>query len=544
MAEPHLTLVSTPENTLKVYSLYRLILSALLLTLYLAGVASEVLGTTHPRLFVTVVAFYLAASAITHFYFHLNRYAVSAYSQLLMLIIDITALTTITHASGGLQSGLGYLLLVAVASASISLRGQLAYFLAALATISVLTETGIATLEQTQTTRDSVSAGVLGMLLFVTVFTFQMLAARARAAQELAITREVEAADLQRLNEAIIRNMHTGIIVIDSNDTIRLINSAAIQLLGGQQTGRPLGINQSIRTLSSLYRQLKHWRVYPWMRTPTFTPEGGYTRIQANFTSLSTGGEENRQILIFLEDTRTLAQYAQQLKLSSLGRLTGSIAHEIRNPLGAISHASQLLSELPVDEQQKNLIEIIDRQTKRVNQIIENVMQLSRQRNPEFQKISLTPWLKKYRTERQQETNDDAVIEIFEESHDETRVFFDPSHLLQVLNNLFENAFRHSKQATGIAKATLKTGTDPISGLPFLDVIDNGPGIPKREQDKVFDPFFTTSSQGSGLGLYVSKQLCEVNYATLSYLESEDPGAHFRIGFSHPDRLLPRYNDE
>lgn len=544
MPDSHLTLVSTPENTLKVYGLYRLVLSALLLTLYAAGIASEVLGTTHPRIFVLTAAGYFAIAAFSHFYFHLNQYATHTVALLTMLVVDVLAITTLTHASGGLQSGLGYLLLVAVASASISLRGQLAYFLAALATLAILAETAIAALEETQTVKDSVAAGVLGILLFLTVFAFQILAARARTAQELAITSEAQAADLQRLNEMIIRNMQTGIIVIDSNDTIRLINSSAIQLLGGQQPGRPLGVNQSIRTLSSLYQQLKHWRVYPWMRTPTFTPEGGYTKLQANFTSLSAGNNEGRQVLVFLEDTRTLAQHAQQLKVSSLGRLTGSIAHEIRNPLGAISHAAQLLSEQPVNEQQQSLIEIIGRQTKRVNQIIENVMQLSRQKSPEFQKISLLPWLKKYRGERQQESNDDAIIEIDRVSRAETRVFFDPSHLMQVLSNLFENAFRYSKAATGTAKVILTIGTDTVSGLPYLDVYNEGPGIPKKEQDKIFDPFFTTSTQGSGLGLYVSKQLCEVNYATLSYLDSTAGGACFRIGFSHPDRLLPRHNSE
>lgn len=543
MAEPHLTLVSTPENTLRVYNVYRLTLGILLLSLYMAGVASEALGTTHTKLFVLTAAFYIGFAALGYLYFQLCNYQVPPLLQLLVLIVDVIAITTLAHASGGLQSGLGYLLLVAVASASISLRSQFAYFLAALATICILTETAIATLEQTQTAKDSLAAGVLGTLLFLTVFGFQLLVTRASTAQQLAITREAQAAGLQRLNEAIIRNMHTGIIVIDHHDNIRLINNAAIQLLGGQQPGRPLGINQSIRTITHLYQQLKHWRIYPWMRTPTFTPEGGYTKLQANFTSLAMDHEESRQILIFLEDSRTLAQHAQQLKLSSLGRLTGSIAHEIRNPLGAISHAAQLLSEKDMSEQQSKLIAIIDRQTQRVNQIIENVMQLSRQKSPEFQKISLAHWLKKYRKEREEEFNDGAVIEIIDQSSGDTRIFFDPSHLHQVLNNLFENAFRYSKQATGTAKVTLRTDTDPVSGLPYLDVSNEGPGIPKKEQDKIFDPFFTTSNQGSGLGLYVSKQLCEVNYATLNYLEGNQHGATFRIGFSHPGRLLPRNSD-
>jgi two-component system sensor histidine kinase PilS (NtrC family) len=454
-----------------------------------------------------------------------------------MLLTDMVAITLMLHASGGLESGLGFLMLATVAAGSILVAGQLALLLAATASICVMLETLSTSMILDQSKESIFPAGILGILLFATALLFQVLTQRIRLAQTIATEKAIESEQLQQLNESIVKRMRTGIVVVDRQDNIKLINSAAIQLLGGQQPGKPLGIGQPLSLIMPLYQQLDRWKTYRWLRTPTFKTSASSIEIQANFTSLHQG--KDQQTLIFLEDTRSLSQHAQQLKLASLGRLTGSIAHEIRNPLGAISHASQLLAEQVTDNSQAKLLDIVQRHCLRVNQIVENVLQLSRQKIPAFQKIWLLQWLKKFRNDYMDTQRDACVIEIESLSKD-SQIFFDPGHLSQILTNLVDNGLRFSEQATGERRIRLVVSRDTASELPFLDVFDDGPGVPPEDQEFIFEPFFTTSHEGSGLGLYLAKELCGVNYASLNYFGDEPGNSYFRIGFSHPERVLPR----
>ncbi|MEH6529086.1 MAG: ATP-binding protein [Porticoccus sp.] len=526
-----------PDKLLKVYAYYRTILSATLLTMYLTGIAYNILGSDDPQLFLRITTAYTSLCILTLLYFRLNPSGPGIQLLFFMLLTDMVAITLMMHASGGIESGLGFLMLAVVAAGSILVAGRLALLLAATASIFVMTETFSTFLLLGKNQEAIFPAGILGILLFITALIFQTLTQRIRVAQAIASKKATESAQHQKLNESIVKRMHTGIVVVDSHDNIQLINSSAVQLLGGQQPGKPLGTNQTLRLVPPLFKQLERWRTYPWLRTPTFKAAPSTQELQANFTSLHQGID--KQTLIFLEDTRTLAQYAQQLKLSSLGRLTGSIAHEIRNPLGAISHASQLLSEQPSTDSQGKLIDIINRHCIRVNQIVENVLQLSRQKTPAFQKLWLLQWLKKFRMEYLDYHQPLTVIEI-ENNVNDTQIFFDPSHLTQILTNLVDNGIRFSEQSCDQRWVKLVVSKDPASNLPFLDLYDKGPGIPNSDQEKIFEPFFTTSHEGSGLGLYMAQELCKVNYASLNYFGDKPEDSHFRIGFSHTERLLPR----
>ena len=435
---------TVPDSLLKVYAYYRAILAVLLLVMYLTGIALKILGSENPQLFLITTSAYTFLCLITLFYFRSHPHGPSTQLLFFILLTDMVAITLMMHASGGLESGLGFLMLAIVAAGSIFVAGRLSLLLAATASIFVMTETLSTILLLNKNQEAIFPAGILGILLFITALVFQILTQRIRAAQTIASKTAIESARHQKLNESIVKRMHTGIVVVDSNDNIQLINSSAVQLLGGQAPGKPLGINQTIRLIPPLLKQLERWRTYPWLRTPIFKATSSSQELQANFTSLHQGAA--KQTLIFLEDTRTLAQQAQQLKLSSLGRLTGSIAHEIRNPLGAISHASQLLSEQPSSESQDKLIDIINRQCNRVNQIVENVLQLSSQKTPAFQKLWLLQWLKKFRMEYLGYHQPLTIIEIESDGQD-TQIFFDPSHLTQILTNLVDNGIRFSQQS-------------------------------------------------------------------------------------------------
>jgi len=528
---------TAPDSLLKVYAYYRALLSAVLLIMYLTDMGLNVLGSTYPQLYLSTTSIYTVLSLLTllHFYFH--RSVPSIQLLFFMLLTDMVATTLIMHASGGLSSGLGFLMLIIVAAGSILLSGRWSLLVAAIASLCILTETLSTTLLLSKNEEAIFPAGVLGILLFITALIFQILTRRIREAQSIALKTTVESARLQTLNESIVKRMRTGIIVVDGGDNIQLINSAAIQLLDSQQKNISLNTGHSLRTIHPLFKQLERWRSYPWLRTPTFKATTSSRELQANFTSLYE--EKDRQVLIFLEDTRALAQHAQQLKLSSLGRLTGSIAHEVRNPLGAISHASQLLSEQDCNESQTKLLDIIHRHCGRVNQIVDNVLQLSQQKPPAFQKLWLFQWLKKFRHEYLENQRESGIIEI-ESKGEDTQIFFDPSHLSQILVNLVDNGMRFSEKESQQRWVKLVVSKDTSSELPFLDVYDKGSGVPKKDQENIFEPFFTTSNEGSGLGLYLAQELCAVNYASLNYFGDTPQNRYFHIGFAHPERLLPR----
>ncbi|MEZ5528849.1 MAG: ATP-binding protein [Porticoccaceae bacterium] len=526
------------DRRLSAYAAYRTLLAFVIFGMYLAGTASKILGSERQDLFLTTIATYTVLCLLC--LIPLRKPPERQHTQLIffMLLTDMVALTLMMHASGGLSSGLGFLMLPTVAAGSILVAGQLSLLLAALASICVMMETLSGIILLGKNNESIFPAGILGILLFAIAVVFQVLTQRVRAAQSLAIQKATESEQLQKLNESIVKRMRTGILVIDNKDEVKLINSAAVQLLGGQKPGSALGPGLPLRRVLPLYQQLERWKNYPWLRTPTFRADSSSLELQANFTSLTQGNE--KQTLIFLEDTRTLTQHAQQLKLASLGRLTASIAHEIRNPLGAISHASQLLSEQVSDESSEKLLGIVLRHCFRVNQIVESVLQLSRQKMPEFQKLWLLQWLKKFRIEYLDTQSKDCTIEL-ETRNKDTQIFFDPGHLTQVLTNLVDNAIRYSEQECGDRWVKLVISKDSLSELAYLDIFDKGPGIAIKDHDYIFEPFFTTSTDGSGLGLYLSRELCDANYTSLDYFSGDtSDNRYFRVGFSHPEKLLPR----
>ena len=247
-------------------------------------------------------------------------------------------------------------------------------------------------------------------------------------------------------------------------------------------------------------------------------------------------GEQQRHAalrrLVFVEDYTPVTQYAQSLKLTSLGRLTASIAHEIRNPLGAISHAAQLLQESPdLSAGDQRMADIIQHHCVRVNQIVESVMQISRREPPKPEYIMLSDWLNEFVSSYLKALNRPSDISI-ECDYRELLVEFDPENLQRVLANLLDNALRHSAMATGRETARIVVSLDFTAHQCLIDIIDTGNGVPHADQAKLFEPFYTTVEAGSGMGLYLCKELCEINNADLSYRPTSAGESCFRISLN------------
>ena len=243
---------------------------------------------------------------------------------------------------------------------------------------------------------------------------------------------------------------------------------------------------------------------------------------------------QNGGVMIFLEESSRTAHQAQQLKLASLGRLTAGIAHEVRNPLGAISHAGELLGESPqLDANDKRLVRIIIEQSRRMNIIIENVMQLGRRDRARPVMIPMAYWLQKFIDDFLLSTQAPAAAVRLEVESADIMVEFDPSHLQQILWNLCQNGLRHSGAGEN-PRLELLVGLN-ITGRPYLDVVDHGPGVSPENIGNIFEPFFTTDSKGTGLGLYIARELAESNLAQLRY-QPRDGMSCFRISFKNPSQ--------
>lgn len=533
---------SAPESSssdinyplLKIYTYYRVGLSLLLLVMFFSRLAPNILGDQIPELFLATSATYATVNVLTLVLLWRRRFTPTSEQIFVILFVDIVALVLLMHASGGLISGLGFLLLVTAATGGICLNTQASTALAALSSLLVLTQALYMMQTSTSDERSLFAAGTLGIILFACSLLFNYLSGKLRASAAEATAQAEHAAYLQRLAQLIVERMQTGIVVTDPTGSVDLINRSATQLLNWPQHGQPLQLSD----ITELEDQMKQWQHNPQTTIPNLKPGTTSSEVRLRFADLSTDTDHPAKTLIFVEDTRSLNREAQSIKLASLGRLTASIAHEIRNPLGAISHAGQLLAESPtLDRADRRLTEIIDTNAQRVNQIIENVLQLSRRRPTKPEQINLRQWLQSFISDYQENSSEPVDIDLKVLTPD-THTRIDISHLSQVMTNLVDNGLRYSKQTTGKAHITLKLGIDTITELPFLMVIDDGDGIPEDGQSHIFEPFYTTEATGSGLGLYLSRELCEANHAAISYCRDSDKKSCFRIDFAHPDRMF------
>lgn len=512
---------------------YRFLISVFLTALIYTDTLFAPLGSTSPRLFLFTTLGYLGLSLI---YAPLLRWHRPGFrvQVTMQLLTDIVATTLLMHASGGVSSGVGNLLIITVAGGSIVLQGRQALLFASLASFAVLGEQFYAEYRDIARASTYTQAGLLGLVLFVTAVLAHLFARRIRESEALARKRGVDLANMAELTEHIIQRMQTGILVVDGDNRVRLINESAWYLLGMPSTAGGPTVNSFFPPLA---RQLDAWKADPETPTTVIQPSPEHAGFRPRFARLSQ--EDNPATLIFLEDTSAMAQQAQQLQLASLGRLTASIAHEIRNPLGAISHAGQLLAESPnIDDHDTRLTRIITDQSQRMNAIIENVLQLGRRTQTSPELISLRAFVSNFVADfLQQQNAPEETVAVTIEPED-MQIRFDPIHLHQVLANLCDNALRHSRTFPGNPKVELRGGLSLDRNRPYLDVCDRGEGIDPDTAAHIFEPFYTTSTSGSGLGLYISRELAEANQAHLHYLPMPGGGSCFRLSFQDPRRQM------
>lgn len=458
----------------------------------------------------------------------LNKLSLSANPKQIFMVIsfDILILHTLFFFATGVSGGLSSLVIITVAAGNIMIRGRIGLSFAAIASLMSLVIEIERFLKFDGSIGDITGAGILGIIYFASAYILQSLSLRVSQSESLASQRQQDLIELQELNHKIIQSMRTGIIVCDETLHIKTLNEACNDLID-LKSGQVLP--------QALAERVELWIKQPNLRTTPFQVSHDKPMVQANFSRLLK--DKGADVIIFLDDIRRMSQKAQQLKLASLGRLTASIAHEVRNPLGAISHATQLLAEsdelAPAD---RKMTDIIQRHSNRVNMIIENTLQLSRRSEPALEDLVIADWLKKVKEDYQEHQNPNAKVKVTI-NQDDAMARFDPSQIEQVLVNLMDNGIRHSRTDSSQGEVEIILNSSDDGEQSYIEVIDQGPGVPESNIAHLFEPFFTTANQGSGLGLYLSRELCEANQARLDYRGHSKPGTCFRITFAHYNKM-------
>lgn len=508
-------------RSLQFFNVYRLTVAALMFASAQYFGDSIFLGAYDRPLFLYASAFYILAALLCFLPARLRRPELD-WQLSIQVTADVVFVVLLMHASGGIVSGLGLLLLAVLAGAGLISRGRLTLFHAALASIAVLLQHTYQVLQFDVYATNYVQAGFLSIGYFATAWVAHVLARYTVESERLAAQREVDLANMAQVNQLVIQDMDTGVVVVDADGRVRSRNAKAEALLGPFSSDR---VETALRDRApALARRIARWREHrPADADPATTLIGGKP-VSVRFVPVGEHGSVGA--VLFLEDMTRVQAQARQMKLASLGRLTANIAHEIRNPLSAISHATELLQEEGgLNDTADRLLKIIHDNTQRLDRMVQDVLRLNRRDSAHTEEFVLGGFL---RTFAEQfcgiERIDAQVLRL--EVATETVVRFDRSHLNQVMWNLCRNALRHCRGLPGSICVRVDRGARPDKIK--LSVIDDGPGVAPEYRAHLFEPFFTTVASGTGLGLYIAREVCEANDATLDYVESA-AGGYFCI---------------
>ena len=442
---------------------------------------------------------------------------------------DVIFICIMIYVSGGLTSGLGILLMVSLAGAGLISKGKMALFFAAMATVGILLQEIYAFLYIESRSAQFTHAALLSISYFAVSWLAHQLASRTVASEKLAYERGIELANMTLANQLIIQELQEGTLVVDKNGNIHQCNSYAEKLLGIERHPnyfKPLKLNEYAPELAS---KLFSWRNYADTSSKLLRLSINNTMVRTRFVPIENN--PHASAIIYLEDTSRIHSQIQQMKLAALGRLTANIAHEIRNPLSSICHATELLEE---DEQitkvtsSHRLLHIIHDNAQRLNKIVQDILQLNRRDAVKPELLDARNFVQSFVEDFCLTEKIDETVFLLDFAHvaAEFRINFDQNHLHQILWNLCRNAWRHSRQQKGsiVIKLTCCNTTHRI----LFDIQDDGTGVPKHQLKQLFEPFFTTAANGTGLGLYISRELCEANHASIEYINNTN-GGHFRI---------------
>ncbi|HET7268321.1 MAG TPA: HAMP domain-containing sensor histidine kinase [Oleiagrimonas sp.] len=446
------------------------------------------------------------------------------------LSVDVIAMVLAISTMVNARIGITMMMLVNIGIGALVLPLRSALFFAAVATLGLMVRAVLAS-RFNGSDDHLLESGLFGLAYFATTGLCHLLGRQIRATEALAAQRGLDLANLSQVNELIIRRMRTGVLLVDDGNRVHQFNESAWLLLGSPATDQ-----RDLGTLApELSRRLYHWRHLDKHDETAVALATDVPEVVPRFTRLSANDDSN--VLIFLDDTSLVSRRAEQLTLASLGRLSASIAHEIHNPLAAIRYSAQLLAEAEgLSDTDARMVEIINNHCGRMNDIVENILQLSRRERSRPETLDLNGWALGF-IDEYRESNDlgaDSLRAIVQP--EAVAAVADPQHLHQVIWNLVQNALRYGRMPGEAARVMVIARRASDVGPPLIEVVDRGPGIPTKVAARIFEPFYTTHEDGTGLGLYLARQMCEANQGGLEYVPVAGGGSCFRITLTPPAR--------
>src|SRR6187431_1135060 len=464
-------------------NLYRLLVPLALYAVYAYSGENATVGSERPELFLwTCVVYFAAGIAIVVGGRRLlpNLRA----TTFVHAMVDAVAISLLLFSSGGVASGIGILFVVPVGAMALLADSRDAFLLAALVTMALFAQQIGGHVTGNADIYDYPPTGILGAIVFLVALLAWPVARRLRDSEATVRRQQVDLANMAQLSQYIVQNLRESIVVVDHENRIRLINESAALMLGDRSAYPGALLGEASPQLLYLLESWRQRAAIPATQAQTFVGADGGHVIQPHFAPL--GGSEPTPVIVFLEDTELLAAKIQQSKLAGLGRLSASIAHEIRNPVGAMSHAAQLLGESPsLSAEDRRLAEIVRTNGDRVRQIIENVMSMARRENSRPERLVLGTWLAGFRDEFSATMQIDPARLAVTSLLGDVEIQVDPSQLRQIIWNLCENAAKYGKLENGEEHIELRVGRLASTARPFLEVADRGAGIATQHREKI-----------------------------------------------------------
>lgn len=505
------------------FNLYRLLEAAIYTGLVFSPLTVDWISLSYPRLGQICAIGYLAFAIVMLVFSGLSNLRPRSVIGV-ALLVDVIAASALLIALTGSHTAIPIMLLVNIGGAALWLSLEYAIGLATLGTVGICLPAFLPADFGGGAAASSTQPLLYGVAYLAAATICYFLGRHMRATEALAEQRGVDLLNLEQINDLIIRRMKTGVLLVDDNNHILRINESAWALIGTPPADqRDLGA-----AAPELSRRIYHWRSSGKNDQTSVELAPDVPAVIPRFTRLAPN--DDNLVLIFLDDTSLFSRRAEELTLTSLGRLSASIAHEIRNPLAAISYSAQLLQESPgLGEEDKRLVEIINNHCTRANDVVENILQLSRRERSRPEIIDVNGWARRF-VEEFLESNDVGKDQLVAIPHNgRVEVMADPQHLQQVVWNLVQNALRYGREPGMPARVALVARMATERGPALLEVTDRGPGIPPKVAAQIFEPFYTTHEFGTGLGLYLARQMAEACQATLEYVAIAGGGACFRL---------------
>jgi two-component system sensor histidine kinase PilS (NtrC family) len=536
-AAPLVTPSDLAWRVIGLLNLYRLLVPLVLLSMqWLSGTGWE-LATARPRLFESACITYFTAAVLLIIARRLHWSSVRIVA-LVNATVDAVAIGFIVYASGGATSGLGILLVLPVFALTVLAGARDALLIAAVAALVILVQQIFVGVTSASAATDYITAGVFGAVLFLVALATWPVANRLRESEAVVRRQEIDLANLAQLSQYIVQHLRESLLVVDTHDRVRLINESAADILGDENAYPDALIGEASPRLLYL---LESWRQRTGATAAavpapdsTFVAADGARLIRAHFAPL--GASSPAPVLIFLEDTSLMEEKVQQSKLAALGRLSAGIAHEIRNPVGAMSHAGQLLGESPhLTGADRRLTEIIRANAERVSAIIDNVQRLSRREAARLETLPLAAWTQEFHQEFCQTMEWPLARLVVSSASPDVEVRVDPDQLRQIVWNLCENALKHAIGDSADQNVEIRFGRMMGGDRPFLEVADRGTGVAPEQAERIFEPFYS-GGRGTGLGLFLARELAQSNGTTLLYEPRPGGGSIFRLVFAGPRR--------